>query len=103
MNDTNIQSEGECQECARLEKSGEILAKGYHRLSEENKDLREAITNYRSLVESLDKYIGILNDEINTLIPLAHAHGWRSGLVERGIVVRELIDRARKLLETPTK
>lgn len=43
MTDTNIQSEGECQECLRLEKSGEILAKGYHRLDAENKELRESL------------------------------------------------------------
>lgn len=87
------------QEIEKLEEENKGLASLLNRFQKEILQREEAITNYRSLVESLDRYVGILDDEIKTLIPLAHIHGWRSSLVEKGIAIRELIDRARKLLE----
>lgn len=66
---------------------------------EENKKLKKALENHKTLIAALDKYVAILNVEIGNLIPIAQVHGWRSGLVEKGIEIRALIDQARKLLE----
>ena len=99
MTDTNIQSEGECQECLRHEKDGQLLCDKIAKLEQENKELREALENHKTLITALDKYVLALTAELQQVSPIACIHGWRSGSAEKGVEMRALIDRARKLLE----
>jgi hypothetical protein len=96
---TNIESGHHCNECAHLEKENEklrhsaaIVSEGYHRLDAENKKLREAL-------KLQEEYTVLLIEEIDSLIPMAHTHGWRSTRAEKGKELRERIEAARKLLE----
>jgi hypothetical protein len=43
------------------------------------------------LREAYTEYIDVLLDEIHSLVPIAHIHGWRSSNVERGKACREKI------------
>jgi molecular chaperone GrpE (heat shock protein) len=59
---------------------------------ERNQKLREAL-------KLQDEYVALLVDEIDSLIPMAHTHGWHSKRAEKGKELRERIEAARKLLE----
>lgn len=113
MTDTNIESEGECPQCLQHEKTGQQLCDLVAKLEKENKGLasllnrlqsevlqhEEAIANYKSLVESLDKYVGILNEELGCAGTIAYDFGWRSKSIEKSLQIRDLIARTRKPLE----
>lgn len=48
------------------------------------------------LIDAYKEYVALLNDEINSLLGVAHVHGWRSQNVEKGKACREKIDRLSK-------
>lgn len=45
-----------------------------------------------ALIKAHIEYQGILIDELNSLVPLAHIHGWRSQNVKRGEEARLKIE-----------
>lgn len=44
------------------------------------------------MIEAYGEYVRLLNDELNEVVGLAHAHGWKSTRVEDGRRCRSKID-----------
>lgn len=62
--------------------------------------LEAEVKLYKELAQAHEKYIDVLNDEINGLIGLAIAHGWKSRNVERGELCRATINALKAQLKT---
>jgi hypothetical protein len=51
------------------------------------------------LVQTQEEYIELLREELHEIVPLASVHGWKSSRADKGIELRERIDRAKNTLE----
>lgn len=46
----------------------------------------------KELIEKQDEYINLLAQELNELSMLASVHGWKTGLIEKGVELRAEIE-----------
>lgn len=74
--------------CRRCHGTGKDYPSIYQMLQAENYTLRERLKETR---EAYEEYIKLLAEEINSLLGLAHVHGWHSNIVEKGKECREKI------------
>jgi hypothetical protein len=49
------------------------------------------------LIEVYEKYINLLNEELNELVSVAYIHGWKSKRVEEGQRLRDEIDKVKSV------
>ena len=62
-----------------------------NQIIDQKKKIKQIKIQKELLVDAYEKYIEILNEELNGLVGLAYVHGWRSTLVEAGREARENI------------
>jgi hypothetical protein len=60
------------------------------------------IKEVQEVVSALTDYVQLLTEELDTVTPLASAHGWSSNRVEAGTIARKRIEQAMKSLEATT-
>lgn len=81
---TYLQTDGKCDDCFRNNLCAKVA------ILKEKEPVKQ-----QTLVEAQQEYIDLLLDEINSLVGIAHVHGWRSSNVEKGKAVREKIELAK--------
>jgi len=59
------------------------------------------IVNANKLIDALDSYVKLLDDELNEVVPLANVHGWRSKRFEVGEMARDKINSLREQHTSP--
>lgn len=92
-----------CTDCGRPRKGVTFCGSTFHHqiklTPEQAKEREEAINWYRGepneLINAQQEYINILSDEIDSLVSIAHVHGWRSNNFEKGKAAREKIEMAK--------
>lgn len=53
-----------------------------------------------ALITTYDKYIALIGEELNAVVPIAASHGWKSHRYEAGKALREEIEALKKELIT---
>ncbi len=69
-------------------------------LAQEVRELREKETPFGELLVTQAKYIKLLGEEIDSMVPMAHTHGWRSKNYKKGEELRkQILDLQQKLIK----
>lgn len=89
----------EQQEAFTSMTSSATAFKFWQELKSKNEEMREENQRLKEALSLQDDYVKLLGEEIDTMIPLAHTHGWRSTRHEAGKELRAKINNARKLIE----
>lgn len=69
------------------------------RLSIYKESRLSTLSEVRRIVEEYKKYVELLGEELDELVSIAAAHGWKSSRYDKGVVCRENIKRLLSELE----
>jgi len=59
----------------------------------------DLFNKYDGLIQHYNKYVRLLGEELNEVVPFAYNHGWRSTRYEERKMFREIIEKINKEIE----